>query len=291
MSVLKTAPSDSRSEQMQTIGQLAAGIAHEINTPTQYVGDNLRFLQDALQSSMGLLASISRLRGYARETAECGTLLEEIHELAEEAERSDHDYLMEEAPRAIAQALDGVQRVAIIVRAMKDFSHPHHENKVPFDLNRAIETTLIVAHNELKYVADVVTDLDTTLPLVPCLPGEINQVILNLLINAAHAIGDANRGASGKRGTITVSTRRIDDVAEMRITDTGTGIPEGARDRIFEPFFTTKDVGRGTGQGLAIAHTVVVKKHGGQIRFETQTGQGTTFIVLLPLPQADVAAA
>lgn len=152
------------------------------------------------------------------------------------------------------------------------------------DLNHAIETTITVAKNEWKYVAEVVTALDPSLPSVRCLPGEMNQGVLNLLINAAHAIGDAVGGAwSGKKGTITVTTRQVDGEAEIRVADTGTGIPEAIRSKIFDPFFTTKPEGKGTGQGLAIAYDVVVRKHGGKICFETEAGKGTTFIIRIPI--------
>jgi signal transduction histidine kinase len=174
---------------------------------------------------------------------------------------------------------------------MKDFSHPGSEEKVQTDLNQAIESTVTVAHNEWKYVADLDLALDPQLPRVPCLPGEINQVILNLVINAAHAIGDVvGDGASGK-GRIHVSTSRQGDWAEIRVQDTGTGIPESARARIFDPFFTTKVVGKGTGQGLTIAHSVVVQQHGGTIEFETELGKGTTFLVRLPLQPGPAAQA
>jgi two-component system, NtrC family, sensor kinase len=171
------------------------------------------------------------------------------------------------------------------VKAIKEFSHPQLETMVAIDLNRAIATTMLVAQNELKYVADTTTDFDADLPLVSCLPGDINQVVLNLLVNAAHAIGEAV-GTSGARGRITVSTRGDRGHVEIRVADTGTGIPEHVQPRVFEPFFTTKPVGRGTGQGLALAHATIVKKHGGQIVFETEPGRGTTFIVRLPLVSA-----
>ena len=150
------------------------------------------------------------------------------------------------------------------------------------DLNHAIETTLTVARTEWKYIADVVTDFDSNLPPIPCLPGDINQVILNLVVNAAHAIGDAVKKTEGAKGTIKISTKLDGNWAEIRISDTGTGIPEEIRHRIFEPFFTTKEVGKGTGQGLAIARSTVVSKHGGQLYFESTMGRGTTFIIRLP---------
>jgi signal transduction histidine kinase len=172
--------------------------------------------------------------------------------------------------------------VGNIVKAMKEFSHPGSELKKPIDINHAIETTITVARNEWRYVADVETYFEE-LPMVPCLAGEFNQAILNLIINAAHAIGDVVGDGSRKKGLITLRTRRDGEWVEISIQDTGTGIPEGIASRIFEPFFTTKDVGRGTGQGLTLAHAVIVKKHGGKIWFETEHGKGTTFFIRLPL--------
>ncbi|HEY8967056.1 MAG TPA: ATP-binding protein, partial [Candidatus Methylacidiphilales bacterium] len=275
-------------QKMESIGQLAAGIAHEINTPTQFVGDNNRFLQGAFADLSGLL---SRYEGLLQEV-KAGRTAADLAPLIGEAEKAARDadvgYLAEEIPRAIRQSLDGLDRVTKIVRAMKDFSHPGSEERVPVDLNRAIESTVTVARNEWKYVADLETRFDPALPLVPCRIGEINQVVLNLVVNAAHAIGDLaqipGRLPNGK-GTITISTRPSDDGdwAEVRIADTGGGIPEAIRGKIFDPFFTTKEVGKGTGQGLAIAHSVVVDKHGGAISFETELGQGTTFLIRLPL--------
>jgi PAS domain S-box-containing protein len=270
-----------QAQKLESIGQLAAGIAHEINTPTQFVGDNTRFLQDSFAQLRevvggyrGLLAAVRR-----------GRVPEETMRGVEEAEKTaDLAYLMEEVPKALAQSIEGIERIATIVRAMKEFAHPDTGEKAAVDLNKAIESTITVARNEWKYVAEMVTDFDPALPPVRCLAGEINQVILNLIVNAAHAIGDVVKAVGGK-GTITVSTRAAGAWAEIRVADTGTGIPERIRDKIFDPFFTTKEVGKGTGQGLAIARTVVVEKHGGALTFETEVGKGTMFSIRLPIQQ------
>ncbi|MBZ5495707.1 MAG: PAS domain S-box protein [Acidobacteriia bacterium] len=269
-----------QSQKLESVGQLAAGIAHEINTPTQYVGDNTRFLKDAfgdlqsaLQAYWGLLAACK----------EGNVTPELVQEVESGVQAADVEYLSEEIPKAIGQTLEGVDRVATIVRAMKDFSHPGTREKTPTNIHKAIESTLIVCRHEYKYVAEVVTDFDSSMPLVPCFPGDFNQVILNLVINAAHAIADRLGSEPQSKGKITVKTVRDGNGAEIRVSDTGTGIPESARPRIFDPFFTTKEVGKGTGQGLAICHAVVVGKHGGMITFETEIGKGTTFIVRLPL--------
>lgn len=267
-------------QKLESIGRLAAGIAHEINTPVQYIGDNTRFLQESFAELNKLLSGYDRLLQSARSGAVDPALIAEVSAMAGHTEVH---YLINEIPTAIAQSLEGIDRVTNIVSAMKQFSHPGTDDKVAIDLNQAIESTLMVARNEWKYVADLVTDFDRTLPLVPCLPGEFNQVILNLAVNAAHAIVDCVGDDGNRRGTITVSTRHIDALAEIRIKDTGPGIPESIRQRIFEPFFTTKPFGKGTGQGLAIAHSVIVERHGGELMFESELGQGTTFIIRLPL--------
>jgi signal transduction histidine kinase len=191
--------------------------------------------------------------------------------------------LTAEIPKAIEQSLEGLNHVATIVRAMKEFSHPGANEKTPTDLNHCIESTIVVARNEWKYVADLRFLPDPDLPLVPCYPNDFNQVILNLVVNAAHAIADAPRPGPDGKGSIVVSTHLAGEWVEVRVADTGTGIPEAVRSRIFDPFFTTKEVGRGTGQGLAITHAVIVEKHGGTIRFDTEIGRGTTFIIRLPM--------
>jgi len=266
-------------QKMESIGQLAAGIAHEINTPTQYIGDNTRFVKDAFVD----LSDVLQKHGELLKAVKAKNLSDDLIAQVESAiEKADLEYLTGEIPNAIEQSLEGVDRVAKIVRAMKEFSHPGTTEKTQVDLNHAIDSTLTVCCTEWKYVADMVTEFDPNLPLVQCMPGEINQTILNIVVNAAHAIGDVVRDSNGAKGTITVSTKRDGDWAEVRIHDSGTGIPEHARSRVFDPFFTTKGVGKGTGQGLAIAHSVVVDKHGGTISFETETGKGTTFIIRLP---------
>lgn len=267
-----------QSQRLEAIGHLAAGIAHEINTPIQYVGDNLRFLQQSFRELTDVLACYHRLLEDAKQgSALAGRAAEAA------AGQCDLDYLAEEIPKAIVQSVEGVDRVASIVRAMKEFSHPGSREKQRIDLNRAIENTLTVSRNEWKYVADLVTDFDPLLPRVDCLPNEINQAVLVLVVNAAHAIRGAAGDAAGRKGTVTVRTRHSGDWAEVDIEDTGTGIPEAIRHKIFDPFFTTKAIGQGTGQGLAIAQDIVVSKHGGSITFASEVGRGTTFTIRLPV--------
>jgi len=267
-------------QKLQAVGQLAAGIAHEINTPTQYVGDNLRFLQDSFSDLTKLMEKCDNLRRAHENGEATSELVAELHAAAKEV---DLDYIKEETPNALKESLAGVERVTKIVRAMKEFSHPGSAEKAQADINKAIESTVTVARNEWKYVADMEMDFDPELPPVPCILGDFNQVILNMIVNAAHAIADVTGDGSNGKGKIKISTRRDGDWADIRVSDTGSGIPKEAQSRVFDPFFTTKEVGKGTGQGLAIAHDVIVEKHRGSLTFETEEGKGTTFIVRLPL--------
>jgi PAS domain S-box-containing protein len=269
-----------QAQKLESVGQLAAGIAHEINTPTQYIGDNVRFLKDAFVDLTSLLASYQH---YFLDSQINSLSPKMIQEVEEAVKNADSDYLLEEIPKAIDQTLEGISRVTALVSAMKEFSHPGTKEKILLDVNHAIGSTITVARNEWKYVADLETDFDLSLPLILCLPGEFNQAILNLIVNAAHAIADVIQKDGGpEKGKIFVQTRCFPDGAEIRVKDTGSGIPEGIRDRIFDPFFTTKEIGKGTGQGLAIARSVIVDKHGGSLHFETEEGKGTTFIIRLP---------
>jgi len=267
-----------QSQKLESIGQLAAGIAHEINTPTQFIGGNIRFVRDSFEALASFIRAAQALTEGDRvpEAAELDTL-------RRAAKAADLDYLLGELPKALEESLEGVERVARIVHAMKEFSHPGTAEMVMVNLNRAVESTVTVARNEWKYVADVELRLDPALPVVPCHPGDINQVVLNLVVNAAHAIADTDRVRKGGKGYIEISTRTDGRWVEIRVADTGVGIPEGIRQRIFDPFFTTKEVGKGTGQGLFVCHKVVTEKHGGVITFESEVGVGTTFAVRLPL--------
>ncbi|MGA2077092.1 MAG: PAS domain S-box protein [Terriglobia bacterium] len=273
-----------QAQKLESVGRLASGIAHEINTPIQFVGDNTRFLQDSFAGLQTLLAKYQELRDAAAAGAVNPALLAELRRTEEQ---SDCAYLLEEIPKALEQTLEGVTRVATIVRAMKDFAHPESKAMSAADINKALLNTLTVARNELKYVADIETDFGE-LPLVVCNISDLNQVFLNLLVNAAHAIGDVMKH-SGKKGKIRVRTVAEGRTVMVAISDTGCGIPEGIRSRIFDPFFTTKEVGRGTGQGLAIARSVVVERHKGSLTFESVVGEGTTFYVRLPVQSGDTS--
>ncbi len=260
---------------LEAVGQLAAGVAHEINTPIQYISDSVRFLETAFADLLPVIAQIAPLARTLRANGDAAsaTALEASWSAA------DGGFAVEQIPPAISRTLAGIERVAAIVRAMKAFSHPGSESRAASDLNDALRTTLEVCRNEYKYVADIETDL-TAIPPVPCRIGELNQVFLNLLVNAAHAVAEAGRG----RGIIRVATRREEDVVVVSIADSGGGIPAANSERIFDPFFTTKPVGKGTGQGLTLARTIVVK-HGGTLTFTSSPQRGTTFEIRLPLAE------
>ena len=237
----------------------------------QFVSDSVLFVREAMDDLSEIVDKYRELRTATEDNS--GADVAAAAKAAEEAEdEADLDYILENAPVALDRARDGLGRVAAIVRSMKEFAHPDRKEMAQVDINQAISSTLVIAANEYKYVADVETDF-ATLPPVNCYAGEINQVVLNLIVNAAHAIGDVVKGTPAK-GKIRVATRVLDESIEIAIGDTGKGIPVEVRSRIFDPFFTTKEVGKGTGQGLAIARTVIVDKHGGSLHFETEVGQG-----------------
>ncbi|NIA69312.1 PAS domain S-box protein [Pelagibius litoralis] len=270
-----------QAQKLESLGTLASGIAHEINTPVQYVSDNGHFLKDAFADLMKVLTAQDALLQAAEEA---GVLGDQAAEVRKSQEDADIDFLKEEVPGSIDQTLDGVSRISKIVTAVKEFSHPGTTEKTLVDLNSAIETTLTVARNEWKYLAKVETIFDDSLPQVPCLPGEFNQVILNMVVNAAHAIESSREGE--ELGEITIKTSRQNGMAEIRVSDSGCGISEENLKQIFDPFFTTKGVGKGTGQGLSIAYSSITQKHNGTISVESKLGAGTTFIVRIPLEEA-----
>lgn len=267
-------------QKLEAIGTLAAGMAHEINTPAQFVGDNLKFLKDSFADILTLNTAYSKLI----EAAHKGPLPKELVEKADEATRSaDPEFLMEEIPAALDQSIDGISRISHIVKAMKEFAHPGGDAWEMADLNKIVSDMVTVATNEWKYAADVETDLDENLPSVPCTPQDVAQVVLNLIVNAAHAIAESQGESPTGKGLIRITTKTLKEAVEVRVADNGCGIPDELRERVFEPFFTTKEVGKGTGQGLAMAHKAIVVKHHGDLQLESTPGEGSTFIIRLPL--------
>ncbi|HEX2659821.1 MAG TPA: AAA family ATPase [Polyangia bacterium] len=267
-----------QAQKLEAVGRLASGVAHEINTPVQFVTDSVEFLKGATHD---LMAFVDKLRVVQRLVLAGEPATDAAAEATEAEEEVDFSYLVENMPPAFERSIEGLDRVATIVRSMKEFAHPDAKQMVAVDLNRAIESTLTMSRNEYKYVADVETHFGD-LPMVLCHAGEVNQAILNIVVNAAHAIGDVVK-ATDQRGRISLRTRREGDRVIIEIEDTGGGIPEAIRNRIFDPFFTTKEVGRGTGQGLAIARSVIVDKHGGELACRSEVGIGTTFSISLPI--------
>jgi PAS domain S-box-containing protein len=265
-----------QAQKLESVGKLAAGIAHEINTPVQFVSDSVHFAKTGIEDLFQLVASCQRTQRCVLDGAPAA---EEAQEAERMASQINLPYLSERLPRALELALEGLGRVAVIVRSMKEFAYPHTTEMVAADLNRAIQSTLTIARSEVKYIAELETDL-AELPPVRCHIGDINQVVINIVVNAAHAISDKDPNEKGK---ITVSTRLEGDDVIIAIADTGSGIPEHLHERIFDPFFTTKAVGSGTGQGLAIARTIVVDRHHGALWFDSRAGVGTTFYVRLPI--------
>ncbi|HBF34385.1 TPA: hypothetical protein DDW35_07455 [Candidatus Sumerlaeota bacterium] len=269
-----------QSQKLESIGAMAAGIAHEINTPMQFIGDNTHFIQEAFADILALLEEYNLLRVSLKKGNVEPALITELDEIIE---RIDFDFLRQEIPTAIERSIAGIDRVTKIVRAVKEFSHPSGSERAVVDINKAIESTITVARNEWKYVANLKTNYDPALPMVPCFPGPFNQVILNLIINSAHAIAEKIGEKSAVKGDIMISTKQLEQQVEIKIQDTGAGIPKDIRERIYDPFFTTKSVGKGTGQGLAITHAVIVEQHKGTIQVESTEGVGTTFTIRLPL--------
>lgn len=264
------------SQKLESVGQLAAGIAHEINTPTQFIGTNIEFLSDTVEDLREFFVTLQeQMKG-------CPDKVKQ--KLAEAIEELDWEYLEEELPVAVSQSRDGVERVSSLVAAMKRFSHPGSREKAPCDLHEVITTALTVSRNEWKYVADVITDFSDNLPLVPLYSDEIGQVVLNMMVNAAHAIQEKQqKDDSIEKGIITISTQLLENEVELIFEDSGTGIPEDIIKKVFDPFFTTKEVGKGTGQGLAICHDVITRKHGGRLEVTSGDGCGARFVLGLPL--------
>ncbi|MES9991805.1 MAG: ATP-binding protein [Candidatus Thiodiazotropha sp.] len=270
-----------QSEKMAAIGQLASGVAHEINTPIQYIGENLQFIREAAED----LIETAKLQLELLTAVEGGSVPQElVAQTRAQVEEAELDYLFEELPVALNQSLGGAKKVSSIVTAMKNFARPGTEEKVDSDINEAVMSALEVSANEWKYHAEIETDLDSALPPVPVVPNEINQALLNVIVNAAAAVRDCvERRASSDKGKITIKTRLDGEWVVIEIGDSGCGIPEEIQSKIFDPFFTTRDVGQGTGQGLTVAYLAIAKIHAGKIALLHSSEEGTSFEIRLPI--------
>ena len=273
----------SHQRQLLMLGELVSGIAHEINTPVQYIGNNLQFISDASNSLGPIFEAYCKLAEAVDGNPDTAELIQNIRQLEESA---DLDFTLKELPYAITQSLEGVENVARLIAAMKEFSHPGGDEKEVNDINKMIQMTVSLCRNEWKYCAAVALDLDESLPLVSCYAGELNQVWLNLIVNAAHAIGQRN---SDEQGGILISTRSEGGYAEVCFTDDGVGIPEHIKSKIFDAFFTTKKAGEGSGQGLSICREIVENRHGGNIKVISEEGKGTSFIIQLPFDSLSIS--
>jgi PAS domain S-box-containing protein len=266
-----------QARKLEAIGQLAAGVAHEINSPLQYVGDNLRFITKSLKDVIGIQKGFLEI--VESSTCKCADAIKPLRDSI------DLDYLMKELPKAAEQSLEGVERVSKIVKSMKAFAHPGTGSKLPAQINRSIENTATVSRNEWKYDCELELNLDPSLPPVPCFEAELNQVVLNLIVNAVDAVKEAKAKGIIEKGFIAIRTFKEGKNVLIEIEDNGMGIPDAIQQRVFDPFFTTKEVGKGTGQGLSISHSIIVEKHGGSIDFRSTYGKGTTFTIALPLEE------
>jgi signal transduction histidine kinase len=270
-----------QSQKLQAVGRLAAGVAHELNTPLQFVSDSVAFVDDSVRD---LIATLGRYREVLKDVVDSDKrdqLAAALDRLAQMDGELDLPFLIEQTPGAVGLSKEGLTRMGDIIRAMKEFAYADATDLVLMDVNQGLSNTLTISRAEYRAFADVVTHFGP-LPTIHCRAGELSQVFLNLIVNAAHAIED-RMNETGERGVITITTGLVDGCIEVLVSDTGTGIPETIRDRIFDPFFTTKAVGRGSGQGLAISRSVIVDRHGGTLDFETELGRGTTFRVRLAL--------
>jgi PAS domain S-box-containing protein len=274
-----------QTEKLSAIGQLAAGIAHELNTPVQYISDNITFIGESWsQLESAVMLSVAPVHAAAAAAAAAaGASGSDSAVTTGAAPPADWEWLRQEVPRAIAQSREGIRRMSKILGAMRRFSHTGGGEREHVDLNEALDATLTVVQNQIKHLASVETDYQADLPRVECYSDELNQVFLNLIVNAAHAIRDASAMQGRPRGKLTLRTRQMGEMVQIDVQDNGTGIPLPARAHVFDPFFTTKQVGEGTGQGLSICHDIVVHKHHGKIWFDTEIDKGTTFFVTVPI--------
>jgi len=261
---------------LESIGVLSAGIAHEINTPIQFIGDNLGFLIEALLKIKNSYDRYDHLKAAALDD---GNYVQETREIEDYNQKVKLQNLISDIEASVVESVGGIQQVRDIVLLMKEFSHPGGIDDEPTDLNKLIDDVIRICRSRSKGVAQIETDLDEDLPLILCRRGQIQQVIINLIINAIDAVDETDSTS----GTISVATRFSDDNVQIDICDTGKGIPDKIKSKIFDPFYTTKPVGKGTGQGLALAMNTIVNVHGGKLKMVDTKGYATTFRIELPI--------
>jgi len=275
-----------QAQKLQSIGQLAAGIAHEINTPAQYVNDNLHFIKDVIHDLDGLMNDCDEVMKLLLAAKQIPQRLQAmLDHINSKKQKMDYDYCKEELPKAVDQSLEGISKIVSIVKSLKNFAHPDTQKKVFINLNAMLQDVITITRNEWKYIADLTTNFKNVDIMIPCFPNQLNQVFLNMIINARDAIQEAIDKKLIEKGHIEITTDMNTDYAIVSIKDNGIGIPEEIKTKIFDPFFTTKEVGKGSGQGLPISHSIIYDKHKGIIRFESEYGKGTTFYVFLPLKE------
>lgn len=266
-------------EKLAGIGQLSAGIAHEINNPLGYVHSNIEILKDYLEKIHAFYLLIVKMHAHSDDLS-LDSMKEKCIEINAFIKKANMDYIFEDITDLTNETADGLGRIKTIVKSLLGFTHKGYENQfAPYDLNKGIREALTIANNEIKYHATVVENLDSV-PLLNALASEVNQVLLNLIINAGYAIKD--KGTMDTMGTITIRTYTDNENTYCEISDDGIGIPAEIIPHIFEPFYTTKPVGIGTGLGLSIVHDIIVSKHKGSVSVSSEIGIGTTFKLALP---------
>jgi PAS domain S-box-containing protein len=273
-----------QAQRLEAIGQLTAGVAHEINSPMQFVVDNVEYLAEGIHQAAQVIKGLeSQLAAPLADHAERRIAIDRL------LKETRFDQFQNQADAAIEDCREGCQRVVSIVRAMRQLSHPGSEKFEQADLQEIIRGATTVTRNTWRYVADLNVEAEKDLPMIDCRPSELSQVFVNLIVNASDAIAESLEVEPERAKQIHIRTEKVAEVLRVRLSDSGCGMSPEVSQRVFEPFFTTKAVGKGTGQGLAIAYSIIVQKHRGSLRVDSQLGIGTTFVIDLPIRQTAIA--